>query len=565
MSEDKKIRFPLRLKMVTIVIALSLMLCAVSLIMCGYWFSANNEETFKNQAMDIARMAAVTVNGDDLTVVRDSVLNVLEALPDDKLVTSDDWGSDEFYAYLGNYSFVTEMPEFKCVLEQLSVTQKLGISTLSSIYTGVFSDKKGMFYCVYLADAAEEDPCLPGVLDHVEGANWDSAGHPEQPVEPYITNTNMYDWLVTTGVPVFDSSGEPVAYVYVDLDMNEIKAKETVFLTSLTAILFTLTVLISLITLFVIEKMVVDPIKKLYLVAAGYISDETDRKPFLSLDIKNSDEIGGLADAMKKIESDIHEYVDNLRTVTAEKERVSAELNVAAGLQADMLPKHFPVRDDISLYAAMNPAKEIGGDFYDFFMIDDDHLGLVIADVSGKGVPAAMFMIVAKTLMKIRTTAEGTPARMLYDVNNTLCDDNQNGHFVTAWMGILTLSTGELISANAGHEYPALKRKGGKYELLVSEHEPPLASVADISFHDEVITLHKGDELFLYTDGVTEARASDGSRFGNERLLEVLNSGNMNTPKKVATAVKSSVDAFIRDNDPFDDITVMSIFWNGSN
>ena len=374
----------------------------------------------------------------------------------------------------------------------------------------------------------------------------------------------VYGWLVTATAPVYKSNGEYAGVVSVDLDMNEIKANETAFIIQLAVALVSLTAVICVITLLIIDFSVIRPLNKLSDVATGYIVDNEHRERFSSLDIKRSDEIGNLSDAMKKMEQDLSTYINDLTVVTAEKERVSAELNIAAKMQADMLPKAFPKRGDISLYAAMTPAKEMGGDFYDFFMTDDDHIALVMADVSGKGVPAAMFMIVAKTLIKIRTTSRGKPSEMLYDINNTLCADNRSGLFVTAWLGILTLSTGELIYSSAGHEYPAIRHAGGDYKFYeLEDNMPPLAAAEDIEFTDETVMLGKGDELFLYTDGVPEAKAPDGSRFGTKRMLEILNREKGHTPEETIGAIKREVDAFAGDNDPFDDVTIMSVKWDG--
>ena len=209
---------------------------------------------------------------------------------------------------------------------------------------------------------------------------------------------------------------------------------------------------------------------------------------------------------MKQTEHDINLYIDDIAIMTAEKARLGAELGVAARIQSDMLPTRFPKREDFSVYALMSPAKEVGGDFYDFFMIDPDHIGLVMADVSGKGVPASLFMVITKTLIKNHELIGGTPAEVLADVNEQLCENNAAALFVTVWFGILDLHESKLISANAGHEYPAVMHKGGKYELIVNEHCPPLASMEGLEFENECITLSHGDRLFLYTDGVTEAK-----------------------------------------------------------
>jgi sigma-B regulation protein RsbU (phosphoserine phosphatase) len=278
---------------------------------------------------------------------------------------------------------------------------------------------------------------------------------------------------------------------------------------------------------------------------------------------QGSTEIVDLAEKFNGMAASLKDHIDTITKVTADKERITAELSIAAKMQADNLPTNFPVRDELELYATMTPAREMGGDFYDFFMIDDDHIMLVMADVSGKGVPAAMFMIVAKALIKTRAGAPGTPAKMLFDINNTLCADNATGLFVTAWLGILTLSTGELIFSNAGHEYPALMRGGGGYELITGDNMPPLATVEDIEYFDETAILGRDDKLFLYTDGVPEAKASDGERFGIDRMTEVLNRCKERTPSELLDEMKREVDEFTGNETPFDDITMMSIVWHG--
>ena len=278
---------------------------------------------------------------------------------------------------------------------------------------------------------------------------------------------------------------------------------------------------------------------------------------------QGSSEIAELADSFNEMASSLKEHIAKVTAFTAEKERITAELSIAAKMQADILPRDFPRREDVELFATMTPAKEMGGDFYDFFMVDDDHIALVMADVSGKGVPAALFMVAAKTLMKIRTTADMKPSEILRNVNNTLCADNPTGLFVTAWLGVLDLSSGEIISSNAGHEQPAILHKGGEYELIEVENMPPLAAVEDTEYVDETIQLGKGEKLFLYTDGVPEAKAPDRTRFGINKMLDVLNSCRENAPESLLNTMKHEIDSFTSTNDPFDDVTMMSIVWHG--
>ena len=564
MVKPNGMRFPLKFKISIIVTTLSLMSCIVSIIMSSYRVSSVNEQSFKNQSKDIANMAVLNIDGDALKVLRDSVQEVYSKIPTEELVISDDWGSDEFNAFLEKFSFVYDMPEFKIIHDQLSSTQDLGISTLASIYTIFYDFDRDIPYAIYLVDAAVDDNCPPGVVEQVTDIDLTGTYGDDRGTLPYITNMDLYGWLVTAASPVYDSDGNVAGYLAVDLDMNDIKSNEVSFIVILTLILVALTAVSAVITIIVIRKTIVDPIKTLSTAAMQYISGKKDKDQFSLINIKSSDEIGDLSNAMKKMESDINDYVNNITSMTSEKERISAELNIAAKMQLDMLPKTFPDRDDIEIFATMRPAREMGGDFYDFFMIDDDHIGLVMADVSGKGVPAAMFMIIVKTLIKKRSTASGSPSQILHDVNNTLCADNPSELFVTAWLGILTISSGELISANAGHEYPVLMHANEEYKLLVDNNMPPLAAMENIAYKDKIRKLQKGDRLFLYTDGVPEAKSPDGKRFGIDKMLEILNREKDRTPKEILGAMQKEIDTFSgTPNDLFDDVTMMSIVWDG--
>ena len=256
---------------------------------------------------------------------------------------------------------------------------------------------------------------------------------------------------------------------------------------------------------------------------------------------------------------------NQLRGMTADKERITAELNVATKIQSDMMPYNFPERDDIELYATMTPAEEVGGDFYDFFFIDDDSLAMIMADVSGKGMPAALFMVIAKSVLRnicmvernSGRSGDGVTSHILGVANNVLCENNRSGFFVTTWLGILTISTGELRYTNAGHEYPALRRSGGNYELLVTDNCPPLATMEDLQFEEEYIKLEYGDIIFLYTDGVPEAKNAEAARFGTDRMLEILNSGKHANIVEMLTDMKNEIDKFTGEMDPFDDVTMM--------
>ena len=249
-----------------------------------------------------------------------------------------------------------------------------------------------------------------------------------------------------------------------------------------------------------------------------------------------------------------------------EKERIGAELNVATQIQADMLPRIFPAfpdRNEFNLYASMTPAKEVGGDFYDFFLIDDDHIGLVMADVSGKGVPAALFMVIAKTLIKNRAQMGGGPAEILKFVNEQLCEGNEAELFVTVWLAIIEISTGKGLAANAGHEHPVICRKDGRFELVEYRHSPAVATMEGIRFREHSFEMYPGDKLFVYTDGVAEATDANDELYGTDRMLDALNSDLEASPQEVLENVHKSIREFVGEAPQFDDITMLSFFYSG--
>ena len=286
----------------------------------------------------------------------------------------------------------------------------------------------------------------------------------------------------------------------------------------------------------------------------------------MSEEYKSGDEVEVLAKSFADLSLRTREYMaENLR-ITAEKERIGAELNVATKIQTDMLPRifpPFPERDEFELYASMKAAKEVGGDFYDFFLLDDDHLALVMADVSGKGVPAALFMVIAKTLIKNRAKLGGTPKEILTDVNRQLCESNTSGFFVTVWFAILQISTGKGMAANAAHEHPALRHEGEAFTLVEYKHSPALGMMETIPVREHEFQLQKGDTLFVYTDGVTEASVDPKDLFGEQRMVEALNRNPEASPEEILETMSRQIAEFVGSADQFDDITMLCLKYYG--
>lgn len=282
---------------------------------------------------------------------------------------------------------------------------------------------------------------------------------------------------------------------------------------------------------------------------------------------KTGDEIEVLAQAFDDLSKRAKKYISDITAITAEKERISTELSLATQIQYAMLPHIFPPypeRHEFDIYATMEPAREVGGDFYDFFLIDENHLCMVMADVSGKGIPAALFMMISKTILQSCAMLGISVSEILEKTNEAICSNNQVEMFVTVWLGVLEISTGTLTAANAGHEYPVIKRAGGKFEILKDKHGFVVGGLEGSKYKEYQIHLAPGDKLFVYTDGVPEATDANEDMFGIERMLSALNKDPEASPEQILKNVRSAVSAFVKDAEQFDDLTMLCAEFNGS-
>ena len=281
---------------------------------------------------------------------------------------------------------------------------------------------------------------------------------------------------------------------------------------------------------------------------------------------RTNDEIEILAESFAALSQKTRDYIVQITEITAEKERIGTELALATRIQADMLPNIFPAfpeRPEFDIYATMTPAKEVGGDFYDFFLIDETHLGIVMADVSGKGVPAALFMMVSKILVQNYAVAGRSPAEALQAVNDQICANNREEMFVTVWFGILDTTTGKITAANAGHEYPVIMQAGGAFELVKDKHGFVIGGMEGIRYKEYELTLTPGSKLFLYTDGVPEATDGDNTMFGTDRMLLALNEEASAPPHTILNHMRQAVDRFVREAEQFDDLTMLCLEYRG--
>ncbi|MCR5611639.1 MAG: serine/threonine-protein phosphatase [Clostridiales bacterium] len=370
---------------------------------------------------------------------------------------------------------------------------------------------------------------------------------------------------------ILDSNDNAAGLICVEIDINRINTGLRHYVYTVISIAAAFTAATVLLYLFNTKRYLVGPIERIAKSSDSFVrkmQDNTDPEELVFEDagVKTGGELKLLADNVKSLADGVSAYMANLKAATAEKERIGTELALATKLQAAFVPSifpPFPERSEFDIYASMNPAKEVGGDFYDFYLIDDDHLCLLIADVSGKGIPAALFMMVSKIILQSCAMLGRSAAEILTKTNEAICSNNKESMFVTVWLGILEISTGKLTCANAGHEYPALMRRGGSFGLFRDKHGLVIGGMDGLKYKEYELTLSPGDKLFVYTDGVPEATDADNELFGTERMLEALNEEPGACPERILKNVRAAVDGFVSGAEQFDDLTMLCLEYHG--
>ncbi len=371
---------------------------------------------------------------------------------------------------------------------------------------------------------------------------------------------------ITAMVPLIGSDGETKAILCVQRQMDNLVEARNSYVKNVLWVLANLALFAIVGFTMFLHQTLLFPVQKITEEAQRFAEENVTSGKKLEEIILNKDEIGQLASSIDRMEEQIEQYVDDLTRVTAEKERIGAELSLASRIQENMLPNTFPAfpdREEFDIYAMMDPAREVGGDFYDFFLVDDDHLCMLIADVSGKGIPAALFMMAAKIILANHAMMGESPAQILENTNDTIVANNREEMFVTVWLGILELSTGKLIAANAGHEYPVFQYPGESFDLLKDKHGFIIGGMEDMKYKEYAMVLEPGTKLFLYTDGLPEATDSEERMFGTGRVVETLNEEPGGTPEEILCRVKAAVNGFVKEAEQFDDLTMLCLEYKG--
>ena len=507
-------------------IALTILICAVSTVSGYLQYDNTIRELYNKNGYVIGNI-------------------ILDNIDHDRVAGyAETWTQDEYHP---------EMEEYLRGVQEASGAAYIYIVTVNPDQTVKYVyDSSGVF--------AGTDP-VSAYFDEV----WAAYTEGKAPNNYMVRHSKKYGFLTSSMLPVKDSSGKVVALLFVDIWMQTIIGTLQSYILRMVLISLGVLAIFSVVYWLFMRKNFIGPLMRIRKNVTEFAKNDTVTSTSLD-EIQTGDEIQETAESISTMESDIIKYIDNIQTITKEKERIGAELNVATQIQADMLPRIFPAfpgRKDMDIFASMDPAKEVGGDFYDFFLVDDDHLCMVMADVSGKGVPAALFMVIAKTLIKNQALLGKSPSEILFNVNNQLCDGNEVELFVTVWLAVLELSTGKGKAVNAGHEHPCLRRAGQNYELIQYRHSPAVAVMEGMNFREHDFELHPGDQLFVYTDGVPEATSAEKELFGAERMLDALNADPDAEPGQVLINVRKAVDGFVKEAEQFDDLTMLCLKYFG--
>ena len=563
MSELEKRHHSLEAKTFHAVLMGSLILGVMSLILgLGlYVYSLGNQ--YINEAFELTKNAeGVIENVGDVRAICNETLDIYHGLSDEERAVQDE-------EYFARFDTVTKSEVYPRVVDFL--LEYYASSDVNDIFIAMYDEETQAL--VYVADPDDKRPLRTGAWEEETAKEISQFLNSDGSTEIYnISYTDKYGWLCTTGVPIFNDDGSIASFILADVSLEELLHGMRSF-----TILYTIATILTVLLLgFLlsrhIRKNMVEPINMIAEAAEAYVKDKKDggtlsENHFKGLGIDTGDEIENLYFTLSDMEKDLNAYEEDLTKAIQEQQRIGTELDLAKRIQEDMLPTifpPFPERKDFDVYASMIPAKEVGGDFYDYFLIDDDHLCIIMADVSGKGVPAALFMMASKILLKTTAMAIPEPGKILARVNNQICSNNSLEMFVTAWLGILELSTGKLTAANAGHEYPIIRQHGGRYELYRDRHGFVMGGMEGMEYKEYEIWLKPGSEVFLYTDGVTEATNEKNEQFGTKRLLESLNGGLAPELKGVLERVNDAVDVFVGDAPQFDDITMLCLYYAGA-
>ncbi|MCR5773794.1 MAG: serine/threonine-protein phosphatase [Lachnospiraceae bacterium] len=546
---------------VYMVVIQAVIVVLAGLIVSMVFFARIGSEIYDDMNASITGAVIGSVDQGEMEELAREVADVISSkgsFPEDYESAKEEW--------LKDFESIQESDRYKTLWDEINTMRKRTHATALD-YVLIYPEE-GIE--VFILDA-----CDVNVLPCGEFHRIDTDYYLDQPVEDFdgfVTRSSTYGRLRTDGQAVFlDTEKGIYAYLLSDIPVRHLYTRGAAFLLQTALVALILIVFICMGVVILLKKKVVRPIRDLSDSAERFVGNYELRygsretgTVFEGLKDCNIMELCNMEDSLQSMELEIDSYLKDLDHMSAERARIDTELDLARRIQAGVLSTEFDTikeRGNIDIFATMAPAKEVGGDFYDFFLTDDGSLCLIIADVAGKGIPAALFMMIAKALIKNRLKSGDSPAEALSNVNEQICEYNIGNMFVTTWLAKIDLSTGRGTEVNAGHEHPVIRRKGERFELNKYRHGLAIGVMSGTKFTERPIELNDGDMLFVYTDGLPEATDKDDEMFGVKRMMDTVNERKETNPHDLLIYVRDTVGEFVGEREPFDDLTMLSIKW----
>lgn len=546
-------------RMFLLILILSLVLCAAGGIFGMILFYRSTRRAYARAAYYLSfGMVEILYNDTIRDEIIPDFIEIYENAPEEQMYSP----TYEYYALYDSIENATGTHDLEEMLAEFSQETQV-----SAMYLTMYDIEKERLVFIMDSRAGEDHEPAGAVMDIPADKIFrdyekDSVAH-----IPYLQfDTKKYGntiacWTVAENIDNY------MIMVMVEMDMTNITNKGLTFIGQYFLSALILTLFLDALIVYIVRKRVVTPLMDMSQAAKEFAvikGNDSEEYVFENLDIHTGDEIEGLSNTLKSMEKERVENLNSLMELTKEKEHLSAELGVAANIQNDALPTDFPDRDEFEIYAVMDPAKEVGGDFYNFVMLDDDHIIMTMADVSGKGIPGALFMMTCKTIIdNLSRVYPDDPAAILTGLNSQITQNNTADMFVTVWLGILELSSGRMICCNAGHEYPCVCRSGADFELIKDKHGLAAGAFETAKYTNYELQLSPGDCVFVYTDGVPESNDTEEKLYGTDRMVKALNHEREANMKTLLLKVLTSLKEFSAGTEQFDDITMLGIRYYG--
>ena len=591
-QQSGKIRFGISAKLGIVFAVVIIVIAILSFNIASFLNAVMTVDTILNKNYVVAEKLTDEIGEEDLVEVIEQGRKIYESLSEEERANPTDETYQSYYKALWT-------PKYEAILDKLD--QSTGISNIMWSDLRFWDEENERYVYLMHTEPLDDGSFGAGFWEREEeskstvfgGENRDSeqdkmkympewvgqlASHMPKSIRNVITVFDEFLAIADQDIdnrfcvryPLYSAEqGEPVGYLCIGEYVANYYTFAWTFIFAFAAVFIPYCIIITLVESVLVRRYVSGPIKQLAQAAAAYGAEEDKQENgehFAQVEVRSHDEILLLRDSMADMEGSLVRYMENLQQLTAKQERYKAEMDMSAQIQMGMLPQALEDNGqerDFSICASIRPAREVGGDFYDFFVIDEDRIALLIADVSGKGMPAALFTMITKIILGSEAKRDLPIAEVMRRANDLLCANNPETLFVTVWLGIYYVKERTIRYVNAGHDFPALYRQSeGRFEIVKEQNDLPMGVMEGVEFTEQKLVLEPKDKLFLYTDGIPEANNTKEEMYGEERMLIALNRSAGYTQEAFFEAFNEDVFGFIGEAEQFDDMTMLLLEWN---